>query len=158
MQNGFLKHLAEALEVSDPNSEIRFEKVDFKFLIENYFAHIAQCLMSSVEPQKRGENLLIHLLKDSYERVKRPYGHTSVYSVALLAMIEASERGRVIEMSEIHKFVSRIRAERSEQGESDQILMGKTFTFSGGADLDWMFMTIDTVQLEELLSKTTTKA
>jgi hypothetical protein len=70
---------------------------------------------------------------EAYKEVKRPFGHTPLESVALIAMVRSSVRSEIIEMDAIHNLFLDIKRTG---------ILSNTVRFAAGNDLDRMFVDI----------------
>lgn len=78
---------------------------------------------------------------DAYLSVKRPFGHTPLESIALVAMIQASARSEIIELDDIHRLFLDLK----RKGNLPNIVR-----FAAGNDLDRMFVDIGATFVEEV--------
>ncbi|HEX8441420.1 hypothetical protein [Archangium sp.] len=97
------------------------------------FAAASHVLMERETPPARQPSVeeLIDLLWDAYQVVRRPIGHTPFDSVSLLAMLDATTRGLVVEQSQLHRLMLSIKR---------QSLLPEHAFFASGNDLDRMFI------------------
>jgi hypothetical protein len=78
----------------------------------------------------------------SYEKVRRPIGHTPAFSVAALAMIRASARGIPLEMSDVHSVLLQVKVKN---------LAPDHAFFASGNELDRMFIVLRPGFLEQVV-------
>jgi hypothetical protein len=80
---------------------------------------------------------------DAYLEVRRPFGHTPFESVATIAMIRASARGDVLDISVVHKLFLSFKRDN---------LFAESVRFAAGNDIDRMFIDIKPNFRQEVLT------
>ncbi|MFC2171393.1 hypothetical protein ACFLU6_02025 [Acidobacteriota bacterium] len=98
---------------------------------------------SSIPNSKPGRLLTAEYSWNAYKRIKRPIGHTPVYSVAALAMIHAVADGIILEMTDVHGLFLEIKRL--------DLLPNHAF-FASGNELDKMFLLLKAGFMEEFES------
>jgi hypothetical protein len=83
-------------------------------------------------PGRRASDVeAIAVFEDVYAQFHRPVGHTPFESIAILAMLHGLERGIVVEVTQLHAIMNRVKA--------DGGLGGRMF-FAAGNTVDRMFV------------------
>ncbi len=104
----------------------------------------ASCAFSSKLPAVSLKNDYVAVasrVNDAYLTVKRPFGHTPLESIALVAMIRASAGSESIELNDIHQLF----LDFKRKG-----ILANTVRFAAGNDLDRMFVDIRSDFVDEV--------
>jgi len=111
------------------------------------FASAATALLPGEESKRvdtQGEPVgVANRAYEAYLVVKRRFGHTSVESVAVVAMIQSLARAEILEVIDVYKFFLDIKQEG---------LFQDTVRFAAGNDLNNMFLDIGPTFMDEVQS------
>lgn len=94
-------------------------------------------------PLAKDSPALVLRVYDAYQTVKRPFGHTPLESIALMAMIRASAGQENVEMNVIHALFMEFKSNRNLQA---------TVHFAAGNDLNRMFVDLRPNFIEQVKS------
>lgn len=112
------------------------ERVEADFCSNGF----AQSAVHSIPPEMPRETVQLsdvevaRLSYDAYQVVKRPFGHTPIESVAIVAMIRSLLNRKVVEVADVHRLFLSFKTKD---------LFPKSIHFAAGNDLNRMFIDIE---------------